>query len=872
MKNRIFFYLALISVTVFLFLETGCKKRSTKSSDSINFIDVLTEKNIKKSPFLDIEKHFSPVKEVIENIILFPEFSTSKEKVWAAVTKMPVLSVDETTKPSGMEVMLKDSPIAYLGADNKGQLQWQLIKCSREIDIQNNDNFNKRFRCLILDEDDSFQFEAILPPVPLNLKVTARRNWHPLNILVYLDDNLIGEEALNNIERTFSFPIETHLGMHKLTLKFKKTEPSPGRTGPTPPRMLLYDISLKSPNDLILIHAPSEEETKLKTQPFEIKYLSKKKEHGEKNPYATLYKLKQMLAIHHTEQPENPLNIKKKINLEDLNINVIMAPPESQFEFNCRVPENGLLKFGTGILKFSSSPIPPGQEIEFKVLVRSDTEDEIFKRTLPIERSSSRELLEIKKIDLSSYAGQEVDIIFITKAAENRYDNENVFSFWYNPILYKPEIESPKIILISLDTLRADHLGCYGYVRPTSPNLDELAKDSVLFEKVYAQSPWTLPSHTSMLYSLNTASHQVYYNDQRIDQSLPSLSSILKNSGYETYAFTGGGYVSNLFGFAKGFNWYEEPVGGRHAVLSEYEAEELYSHTAEWLKNYKDRPFFLFLHTFQIHGPYHSPPPWNTMFLDEDSRWERMALRRFLDSNPDYSFSKNEIENIIALYDSEIRYTDETLIKPLVDSLKQLDIYDQTLLIITSDHGEEFFEHKGWLHGGALYNEQLHVPLIIKFPESEFKGTRVKSICRSIDIMPTIFEALSIKYDKNQFDGKSLLDMIKGKEKSDRKFISDLAYKDILDPCPAQVSTNKDNLKIIVEKSTDGIKKMEIFNIEKDPTEQINLLREKRELGFNLLKELDSYYEEKSKIQRQIQKITLDEKLKEKLKALGYIR
>ncbi|MCJ7681911.1 MAG: sulfatase, partial [Candidatus Aminicenantes bacterium] len=499
----------------------------------------------------------------------------------------------------------------------------------------------------------------------------------------------------------------------------------------------------------------------------------------------------------------------------------------------------------------------------------------LFEKVVQIQHNQLlREQLESHSIDLSEFAGKSVLLSFITK---NPTGDETVqplnpaFSFWVNPVIYRPEPEGLKVILVSLDTLRADHLSAYGYHRNTSPFLDRLSEDSVLFENVFSQSPWTLPSHMSMLFSLNSASHQVYYNDQKISSSMPSLASYLKEQGYLTHAFTGGGYVSSTFGFSKGFDGYEDPVGGQKAVLQEDEAAQLFEKTSRWLRENKDKKFFLFLHTFQTHGPYRCPSPWNEAFLEPGAKWDTLSLRNFLVTNGEnYSFTEEDKRNIIALYDGEIKFTDEVLIKPLIEQLKEMGIYDNTLLIITSDHGEEFQDHGGWLHGGTLYNEAIKVPLLMKFPASRYKGARVPSIVRSIDIMPTVLDIAGIGY-KN-LDGKTMLDNISGKETGDRIFISDLAHKDIPDPCPAVSATNRGQIKFIVTRSEDGVKSIETYDLQADKGEKNNIFREFQAMRAEVVKFLQDYYENKQKLATSTDRIQIGKALEEKLRALGYLR
>ncbi|HDT11209.1 MAG TPA: hypothetical protein ENN58_00575, partial [bacterium] len=190
-----------------------------------------------------------------------------------------------------------------------------------------------------------------------------------------------------------------------------------------------------------------------------------------------------------------------------------------------------------------------------------------------------------------------------------------------------------------------------------------------------------------------------------------------------------------------------------------------------------------------------------------------------------------------------------------------------------SDHGEEFYDHGGWLHSRTLYNELIRVPLIIKFPSSKYKGTKVKPKVRLIDIMPTVLELYSIKYPKDSLDGESLLSLISGSETADRSFISDLAYKDIYDPTPALIATNQGNIKVIVEKSSTGIKNIETYDMENDPKEQSNNVFQKAvKVRSDILAFIEKYYTEKLKVQRKKGQVHLDEKMKEKLRALGYLQ
>lgn len=847
-----------------------------KSGELFRFIDCLKAKNVVHTPFKKIIKNFKLINEdLTKKLVHLNQLSTKSHKVWAATTQHSILSYDEDKKPHEMEIFLNKKRLGFLEESDEDSIKWKWVKTDRNIELHDDDRYNKGFKSLILEEENLFSFEIILPDDDIELEINARRNWHPMDLDIYLDDIFIEKKRIRRPPRIYNLKQRSSLKNYRITLKATISKRLKRKIKPVPPRLLINWIKIRTRKDVILFFVPPKYKKNFGNSRLRTKYLSEYDDSGQKNKYLGLYKMKHAYTLSKFDQDENPENIKKKIAFERIWLNTLMAPPKSQLEFDIYIPPKSLLEFGIGALKEENVDVFP--PIKFKIFVEGKKIRKVlYENIFYPQPGNQRNQLIFEKIDMSAFAKQDIKLTFLTERL-SRIDNDtsedNVFSFWFNPIIYQPAPEKLKIILVSIDTLRADHLGSYGYSRPTSPNLDELAKDSVLFKNVYAQSPWTLPSHVSILYSLDSASHQVYYKDQKIDDSLPSVSSYLKKSGFITYAFTGGGFVSSVYGFSKGYDWYDEPVKGRYGRLRPDESGELFRYTADWIKKNKDKQFFLFLHTFQTHGPYDCPSPWNEAFLDKTAKWKRFALRIYLEKmGHSYPFNPEEIRNLIGLYDGEIKYTDEALIKPLISFLKELEIYDNTLLIITSDHGEEFADHGGWEHGHTVYDELIRVPLIIKFPSSQFKGKRINTICRTTDIMPTILELASIKFKKNQLDGKSLKDLILEKERNDRIFISDLAHKNLPDPCPALIATNENRLKLILDKTAKGTKGLELYDLLKDPNETKNILQKETKSGRALLKFINDYYSEKNKIQRKIEKVYLDKELKEKLKALGYIK
>ncbi|MBN1224477.1 MAG: sulfatase [Candidatus Aminicenantes bacterium] len=824
--------------------------------------------NITATPFAEVLNNFELIEDDLTGKLEYlREYSSSKQRVWAATTQHSLLSRDDMERPEGMEVRINDVLTNPSDQVPGGSINWRCLKTNRTIDISGSDLYSKQWKCLLMDVDESFSFEVLLPDAPVEFEIVARRNWHPVDLELSINDTLFAEKAVGKKFAAYTFPNKANMGFFKITIEPTLSQKINNKTRSAPPRLLISQITVKTKNDLILFSLPSAEQEEFLKADIRAKYLSGQNKLGEDNEFLSIFRMKHSSLLDPFDQRENPENIKKKITLDNLSLDVLMAPPTSRFDFALTLPPESVLEFGIGIFG-EKNPEEP-KPVKFKILAEHNKETLVlYEKKLTFKHGRLKNKVVLDKIDLAPFSKKKIHLSLITEWPKNVPADRHIFPFWFNPIIYRPKGNKPNIILISLDTLRADHIGCYGYHRRTSPNMDELAKESVLFQKTYAHSPWTLPSHVSMLYSLNSASHQVYYSTQKIDPSLPSLASLLKSQGYITQAFTGGGFVDSVFGFAKGFDWYED-VPERSP---KNEAEMLLATTASWVKENQEKPFFLFLHTFQIHGPYDSPAPWNKAFLSDDAKWEKIGLMNFLESHgKDYPFTQAEIENIVSLYDGEILYTDEMLINPLVSLMKDLGIYDNSLIIITSDHGEEFNDHGGWLHSQTVYEEMLHVPLMIKFPNSRFKGESVKTRCRLIDIMPTILEIASADYDKKSIDGESLMSLISGKESQDRIFISDVAYKNIPVPCPVLIATNRNSQKFIFEKSESGVKDIQVYDLDKDSKEKNNLFRMLRDKIEAVNASLEEYYAKKFEIKRNLDEAQQDERLKEKLKALGYI-
>ena len=291
----------------------------------------------------------------------------------------------------------------------------------------------------------------------------------------------------------------------------------------------------------------------------------------------------------------------------------------------------------------------------------------------------------------------------------------------------------PGVILISLDTLRADHLGLYGYDRPTSPFLDELATRAVVFDNAYAQFPSTLTSHMSMLTGLYPAEHGVYPPAGTLPAEVPLVAEILQSQGVHTAGHTEGGYMRGNFGFRRGFDEFDARDRAHHDST-----ERTFRRGKRFLRSLDpEDPFFLFLHTYAVHAPYEPPEPYRSDFWPGDPPADAFLpvpsnlVAADRDGRPQ---SQQALDYYRALYDAEIRHLDDVL-RDFFDELASLGLDERTTVIITSDHGEEFRDHGRFNHD-QLYAEVIRVPFLVVGPELEPR--RSPRVVELVDVAPTV--------------------------------------------------------------------------------------------------------------------------------------
>lgn len=431
----------------------------------------------------------------------------------------------------------------------------------------------------------------------------------------------------------------------------------------------------------------------------------------------------------------------------------------------------------------------------------------------------------------------------------------------------------PNVVLIVIDTMRADAAGSYGNPRRPTPRLDAIAATGVRFTQAISTSGWTLPAIGSLLTGAWPTIHGGLGQNTVLTplrEELPTAAQVLKEHGFNTLGFANAAFVSPMLGFDRGFDVFDH----RHAFNWEIRrADETINDALAHLREHRSEANFIFIHLFDPHLDYDPPPGYGTKYTDG-----RMDPPPPLTLQKCQALQTNEGEDppqpvdiayVRAVYDAEINFTDWAVGR-LVDELQQLGIYDDTTLIVTADHGEEFWEHGGFEHGHTLYDELIRVPLILK-PSVHVAPVRrvVESQVRLIDVMPTVFDLLDIEPPPS-FVGQSLMPLVMGETDADRvAFSESTLYGGYL------VARRGERYKYIVDIAPGSQVPPELYDWRADPGETNNLLAALPDVAAQMRAELSGFYNEmalRAKTMSQPELKDMSPQTIESLKSLGYIR
>lgn len=412
----------------------------------------------------------------------------------------------------------------------------------------------------------------------------------------------------------------------------------------------------------------------------------------------------------------------------------------------------------------------------------------------------------------------------------------------------RSRIERPNVLVVTLDTTRKDHLGFYGYGRATSPNLDTLAESSVVFTRAVAASSWTLPSHASIFTGKFPTSHGARYDPEgplRLSQAIAgpeewdgyrasplspaetTLAAILREAGYRTGAVVGGPWMKRVFGLSQGFERYDDDgivdVNGKLA-------SEVTSSALSFLEECDGKPFFLFLNYFDPHGPYDAPAPFRGTFGNEPS--DR--------------------------YDEEILYMDHHLGR-LLAGMKTLGVFEKTLIVVTADHGELLGEHGKMGHGATLFEEEIRVPFLVKYPGSERPPARTDDGVHHVDVLPMVLDRLGLPVPRGIQGGVP--------PTRERPLIAEV------DPLPFMSAEGSFRALYLGRYKLlwNGLGESALYDIEADGNEHKDLSASEPGRTSNAVALLEKYLASLPPPGDTAQPTTLDEATLEALRKLGYV-
>ena len=522
-------------------------------------------------------------------------------------------------------------------------------------------------------------------------------------------------------------------------------------------------------------------------------------------------------------------------------------PSSDRLDFRFRVPERGALELGGEVLvgpESSDSTLGPVTfivEIEGKPVLRREfgTPGHMVSwggvEDLDISRYNG--LSFVQTVPLDEHAGKTVDVTLRLDATRS----DDVY-WWTGLLLKRSELierrgadRGPNVLVMLVDTLRADHLGLYGYERPVSPNLDRFGEQSLVFDRAFSQAPWTQPSVASLMTGLEPLEHGVI-GGVTLHHSFDTNAIILQDAGFTTVAISSNPIITRRAGFHVGFEEFLEIPEGR--------AEEMIDLFDHWLAENENLQWFAYLHFLDPHGPFDAPEPFGSRFLPEVEQKESPQ------GDPD-------VENMRARYDGEIQYLDKEFGR-LLAILEQREVLDDTIIIFVADHGEEFNEHGKLFHSEQIYNETVHVPLLLWAPGLVEPG-RAPGTVEVRDILETVLEMLNVRPSSS---GETRLTAArKGSDQTafSHTSLGHLEGEDFHEVAAVTLGDWKYIRRLDTEDT-------ELYNLGSDPGERRNVLSSHPEVAARYAVLLDQILAERPQVEERI-----DPGLLQKLKAGGYL-
>jgi len=547
------------------------------------------------------------------------------------------------------------------------------------------------------------------------------------------------------------------------------------------------------------------------------------------------------------------------------------------------IPKDARLHFGLGTTERNSP-------VTFRVV--ADGNNQLYSKTV-----TDADTWEDADVDLALYGGRNVKLAFTTSA-----EKPGVVGLWANPLLTtKVPKNRPNVLIYMIDTLRADHTSLYGYARDTTPFLKKLGAQGLVFEDCQAQATWTKPSTASLMTSLYSFTHGISLDSDTIPKGASTLAEQLRAAGYVTASVVSNPFAGRLTGLQRGFDYMSEwAVVQRRRTDAEDRATDsaaLNKVVFPWLEQHRDEPFFLYAHATDPHAPYRPPAGFEEKFANpaETPEFNRnyvklrdkaqygggtvisRALCAKSGVNPD-----GFIHRAIDRYDGEVLHNDWSL-QQLVDKLKQIGVLDNTLIVVVSDHGEEFWEHGWTAHGHSLYQELTHGVFLMWNPKLIPTPRRVTEPVQLIDVMPTVLDLLGLKIP-DVVQGQSLAAFAKGQPFQRRGPVMTSRYAHPHAKPNGFVPENRTDTVALLDagwkliyrdKAKEvGMNKVELYDRRTDRGEAKNVAGEHPQEVSRMMTEIGKWLDAEKQIKSFLgrgAKATMDQKTLEQLRSLGYI-
>jgi uncharacterized sulfatase len=556
----------------------------------------------------------------------------------------------------------------------------------------------------------------------------------------------------------------------------------------------------------------------------------------------------------------------------------------SRLIYEVPVPKSGRLHFGLGVAE-------KGKPVTFRVAAQPDGR-ELHLRTL-----NDPQQWEDAEVDLSAYSGRTLKLSFQTST-----DQPGAVGLWANPLLTTREPKSrPNVLVYLVCSLRPDHTSLHGYQRDTTPFLKKLGAASVVFDDAHAQAPWTKGSVPSLLTSLNAYTLHIIQDADTIPQGAVTMAQRLRSAGYVTASFLTNPFAGRVSGMDRGFDYVME-----YPVIHRQRTEEADRGTDSaalnrvllpWLERHRHEPFFVYAHVTDPHAPYRPPAEFEARFANPaetaqfDRDYARLRDQRQYGGGATVSRANCLAKGIhpdlfirkaIDRYDAEIAHTDRSL-ELLADKLRQLGILDQTLIVVLSDHGEEFHEHGWTAHGHSLYQELVHALFLMWNPKLLPVPRRVTEPVQLLDLMPTVLELVGVRGDEI-VQGQSLAPLARGLpfQRKGAVMASRFAHpsaspRGLVPEYRTGTFARIDaDWKLIYrdEAGKAGLNRIELYDRRTDRKETKNVAPQHPDVVARLMADVTQWIEGQKQVRKLLGpggKATLDPQTRERLRSLGYL-